>query len=215
MFTSRPSIIMDAALHYRSILKGEKNFQPLHELDSGTDGIPLNINLLPTYNQLESITSSYVFCQMSGVELGFHLIMFLVLILQLLFLVYIPPTQFTFINVAVENFFTYGIIGLLTCAYYYDQGEITVDQVLSTIGNAIITGIGCLYTALSHATVDEWGLFLWYVGLGVAALALQFFMDTLSAGAATIIRVAYATTLILIFLSDFIIDMLDDNYVIG
>ena len=222
LLTGRESIIMDAALHYRSILKGEKNFQPLHELDPGEPGGDPAIsqmlqeiaNIPTSYAQINGL-QSYVFYKMSGIELVYHFMAFIILVIELVLACTLAPYQFTFLEAAIIDFMTMGVVSFLTTIAYYSCGIMTESECIDEMVSSFSLIGQCIYKAYCATSIwEQVAFWILVVGAGVVT-ALELFCDVLSAGAVTAIRIIVSITLVALFIYDFVYDLCDDDYLAG
>lgn len=188
LITGKDSLIMDAAHHFWSILKGDVEYQPLHELDPGVGTSDPEIsqmiqdiaNIPTSYAQAKGL-QSYVIYKMSGIELGFHLMSLVILVIELVLACTLAPYQFSFLEAALIDFWVIGIVSFLTTIAYYAGGLMTesecIDEMLS--GFSLIGE--CIYKAYRSASIIEMIIFINLVIAAGVITGIELFCDTLSA----------------------------------
>jgi len=223
LFTKQQSLLIEAAIHHWSIIKSKKEFQPLQfELDPGGDGADPEIsqmlqqiaNLPTSYSELTGM-QEYVLFKMSGIELGFHFISLILLAIQLILAVALVPSQFSFIQGAAVSFVTTGMLTFLTSMAYVTAGQMTEDEFVDEFLGTLPSVGECIWKAVKAAPLWEKVAlgFLAIASLGI--LVAELLGDALSAGAVTAVRIAISAVLIILYLWDFISDMVDDDYLVG
>ncbi|MGC9781298.1 MAG: hypothetical protein HZR80_18800 [Candidatus Heimdallarchaeota archaeon] len=237
LLTGQQSIITEAANHYWSILKSETEYQPLIDLDpgggddggdtgdddsGGNDSTDPDISVLiqqiadmpDSYAQIKYL-QDYVFYKMSGIELGFHLISLIILVIELVLACTLAPYQFTFIQAAAIDFMTVGIVSMLTGMAYYVDGQMTEAELVDEfLGSFSVIG-ECIWKAYKATTIWERITFIALLVAGGIILSLQLLGDALTAGAVTAIRITVSVILIGLYIYDFMYDFFDDDYVVG
>ncbi len=234
LLTGQQSMITEAANHYWSILKSETEYQPLIDLDpgggddgddgdsGGNDSTNPDISTLiqqiadmpNSYAQIKYL-QDYVFYKMSGIELAFHLISLIILVIELVLACTLAPYQFSFIQAAAIDFMTVGIVSMLTGFAYYTNGQMTEAELVDEfLGSFALIG-ECIWKAYKATNIWERITFIALIVAGGIILGVQLMCDALTAGAVTAIRIAVSVILIGLYIYDFMYDFFDDDYVVG
>jgi len=192
------------------------------ELDSGLGASDPEISLMlqqianmPTSLAQLQNSQEYVCFKLSGIEFGFHIISLIILVIQLLLAVALVPAQFTFIQGAAVSFVTTGILTFMTSMAYVTAGQMTEDEFVDEFLGTLPSVGQCIWKAVKAAPIGE------KIALGALAIAslgiliVELLGNALSAGLVTAVRIAISVMLIILYLWDFISDLLDDNYVVG
>ncbi len=214
---------MDAAKHYWSIIKNDIEYQMLQfELDPGQGAGDPEISTM--LQQIANIQTTYhegIFGQefvvhnLSGIELGFHIISLILLTFELILMVALAPYQFSFIQAATISFMTNGMVSFLSAIAYLASGQMTEDECLDEMLGTLPSAGECIWKAIQAGPLWEK---IALIGLAIASgilLVAELLGDILSAGAVTAVRIGISVILILLFIYDFVYDLLDDDYVIG
>ncbi len=214
LLTGSDIVLSKVFMHYQSLQQGKTQYQPLHVFDPGQGGSGSNINLPSAFDILKSMTSN-VFLDMSGIELFYHILMLFVLIIQILLVVYVMPFQFSFLEFAAIDLFAAGIMQLLIAFAFYSAGGMTLEKLTSSLFGIILDALGCLFSAIFAAPAWEIAVFVALTLLGGAILLVQFFADATTGGVATFIRIGTTILLVGIYIANFMVDLLDNDYVVG
>ncbi len=106
---------------WQSLQTGETTFQPLHELDSGYGGMVESIDLPSSYNELEG-SQNYIFGKMSGIELAYHILYLIVLVISIIACITLSVYLFSFFKTATIKLFTVGVFSFLVNIFTYLDG---------------------------------------------------------------------------------------------
>ena len=219
-FTQSVMVLDQAVSHYSRLFQNKILAQPLivpgpivlDPGDGGGSGDPTNPNL----SFSEALTSEeYIFLKMSGIELTYWLLMLLVLAIDLILAVVITPGTFNFITKAAIEFWVSGKLVILISLGFYAAGGMT-NQGLAESIFASLGSIGeSIAMAFAQASAGEIALFLGLVLLAIGIGVLEILLDTVSAGAVTAIRVAIAFSLVVLYITGYLIDATDQSGLVG
>ncbi len=215
LLTGSDIVLSKVFTHYQALQQGKTQCQPLHGFDSGGGGSGSpGTNLPSSFNALNFMTSN-VFVKMSGIELFYHILMLFVLVIQILLIVVIQFHQFSFLQVAAANFFTEGLLTLIISFACFNTGHMTLNKLMTSLWGVLANVTGCLASAIKGAVLWEIVAFLYLTGLGAAILLIQLLVDVATGGVATFIRIGTTMLLVGIYITNFMVDLLDDDYVVG
>lgn len=154
-------------------------------------------------------------CKMSGIELVYHILMLFVLVVQILLAIYVSYNQFNFFQTAAAEFFVVGVLSLLISFAYYNDGAMTIGELKENLCGVLHDVLECFISAYGAASLGEQIAFAILTYLGVVLFILQLCLDAASGGAATFLRIAVTTSLVAIYIANFMVDLLDNDYVVG
>lgn len=216
---TRSALVLTKVMAYQnSLIRGDVDYNPLFDLDDGSGGgggSSISFNFPSTF-YVTQFTTGYVFFQLSGIELSWHLIMLIVLVLNLIIGAPAVPAEFSLVTKTAVGFYQYAISYFLIGFAYYVNGDMTGTEFFEHVCSAAGEIAESFGSALANATAAEWSLVLLYLVLAGIIIGAEAFVDAITAsGAATAIRIIVTMAAIAMYLTDFISDCIDSDGIVG
>ena len=213
--------IYDATIdHIFALYANEVEYNPLpYYLDDGGGGggginpDPI-VNCPDTYEEATTDTS-YVFAKMSGVELGYHILMLVMLFFDLILGYACSKAGLNFFATFATEFWLAGFPILLFSFVLHSRGSLSDEQLTEDIFGSFLDS-GEAFTQAWHASSagEKAAIIAFFAAAGIILL-LEFVVDFFTGALATFVRTAIAVTLVLLFIYDFVVDCSDDNTYVG
>ncbi len=214
---TRSELVLTKVMAYQnSLIRGDVDFNPLFDLDDGSGGgSSISFNFPSTF-YVTQFTTGYVFFQLSGIELSWHLVMLIVLVLNLIIGAPAVPAEFSLVTKTAVGFYQYAISYFLIGFAYYVNGDMTGAEFFEHVCSAAGEIAESFGSALANATDAEWSLVLLYLVLAGIIIGAEAFVDAITAsGAATAIRIIVTMAAIAMYLTDFVSDCIDSDGIVG
>jgi hypothetical protein len=197
-----------------SLARNEVPYLPLVLVGDIGGGGDSEYYMPPTIEKAQT-SYKYVIWKLSGVELGYHIIMLCLLFLELLIgycISKMPDAPWWFVLI---NKFWYTVPGICVSLGLYLDGLMTKDALAADFLDTIDWFWGCLRSAWDAMTTGEKWEFVGYFILGGVVLALQIVGDIFLCGTCTFIRTAASIAMVVYYLYGVIADCVDTDTIVG